>query len=225
MRTTITAVAVWALAISPLVACGKSDPPPRATTTTTTTATTNATNAPSAAVATSYTETDLGAALLTLADLPTGYTPNTEMGPDYAVMSSCSDEAIVLDSYGKDAQAKAGTAFSTASGRLVVQSLTLLSADVENNTLAALKEAVARCSTWRFDTSTYTMSKADHGPYGQESLSYRVTVKSAVPLVLDVVFLRKANLLVGLMVAGQGSAPPKDARAILDTAVRKLDKL
>jgi hypothetical protein len=140
------------------------------------------------------------------------------------VTSGCTDEAFTLDSYRKDAQAKTGTAFSTTSGRLVVQSLTLLSGDVENNTLAALKKAVARCSTWNIDASTYTMSKADYGPYGEETLSYRVTVTSEVPFVLDIVFLRKANLLVGIMVAGQGSAPPKDARVIFDTAVRKLPK-
>jgi hypothetical protein len=219
MRRTIVAVAVGALAISPLAACDKSNAPP----TTTITATSTTTNTPSLS-ATSDTKADLDAALLTLTDLPPGYTPNTEVGPDYTVSSGCSDEAITLDSYRKDAQAKTGTAFSTTSGRLVVQSLTLLSGDIENNTLAALKKAVARCGTWNIDRSTYTMSKADYGPYGEESLSYRVTVTSEVPFIFDIVFLRKANLLVGIMVAGQGSAPPKDARAIFDTAARKLPK-
>ncbi|HZM79454.1 MAG TPA: hypothetical protein VFC19_27300 [Candidatus Limnocylindrales bacterium] len=221
MRTTIVAVTIWALATSSLAtACSggsKSNAPP----TTTNTATTNA---PSTSVATSYTKADLDVVLLTLADMPAGYTPNTEAGPDYPVMSSCMDEAIALEGYSSDAQAKTGTAFSNTSGRLVIQSLTLLPSDVENYTLAALKAAVARCTTWKVDTNTYTMTKADFGPYGEETLSYRVTVKSEVPFVLDVVFLRQANLLVGVMVVGTANTTPKHAKVIFDTAVRKLPK-
>lgn len=219
MRTIVVAVAALALATYPLAACSKSNAPPSTTTTATTTSTASA--PPSSSVGASYTKADLDAASLTLSDMPAGYTINTEAGPEYSVMSGCTDEAIALNSYRQDAQATTGTGFSTTSGQLVVQSLTLLSGDAENNTLAALKKAVARCSTWNIDTGTYTMSKANYGPYGQETLSYHVSVKSEIPFVFDIVYFRKANLLVGVKVAGPGSATPKNAQTIFDTANRK----
>lgn len=220
MRTTIVAVAVLALATCPLAACSKSDVKPNGSTTTAA-ITPTASAPPAKPVGASYTKADLDSALLTLSDLPSGYTLNTEAGTDHSVMSSCSEEAFALDSYRKDAQATAGITFNTTSGTLVVQSLILLSGDAENSTLVALKNAVARCSTWSIGTSTYTMSKASYGPYGEESLSYRVTVKSDVPFVLDVVFFRKANILVGVMVGNAGSATTKNAQTIFDTASRK----
>jgi hypothetical protein len=157
--------------------------------------------------------------------MPAGFAPDAQADPG-SVMSGCTHEAIVLEGYRTVAPAKAGTAYSTTSGQMVAQSIILLSGDAETSTLVTLRQAVALCTTWSIDKSTYTMSKADYGPYGDESLGYRVTVKSEVPFVFDVVFVRKANLLMGVMVlvAGQGSSPPKGARAIIETAVQKLPK-
>lgn len=220
-RRVITAIAVWALAIGQLAACSKSNGTPS---TTTTTATTITTATPSGSTAKAYTKADLDAVLLTLADMPAGYALNPLAGPEYTVMSSCADEAIALDGYQTGALAKTGTSYNTTSGQLVVQSLTLLSGDIADNTLAALRKAVARCTTWTIEKSTYTMAKADYGPYGDESLSYRVNAQSEGPFVLDIVFVRKANLLVGVMVAGQGTGTPKDAQAVFDAVARRLAK-
>jgi hypothetical protein len=220
MKTSIVAAAFVAAVISPLSGCGETSAPPAMTTPATAATPISTMNAPSA----SDVKTDFGAALLTLADMPTGYTPDAQAGPDYPVMSSCPDEAIALDSYRKDARATTGTAFSTTAGQLVVQSVTLLSGDAQDHTLLALRNALTRCTSWSISGRVYSMSKADYGPYGDETLSYRVTVKGEVPFVLDIVFLRKANLLMGVMVVDQGSQPPKDAHTVVETAVRKLPK-
>jgi hypothetical protein len=157
-------------------------------------------------------------------DLPAGYTINKDMASGDSVMSSCTDEAIALDSYRAGATAKTGTAFSKTNGQIVIQSLTLLSGDVANNTLAALKKAAARCTTWPVESSTYTMTKADYGHYGDEAFSYRVTVKTDVPWAFAIVFIRKANLLAGVMVGAIATATLEDAQAIFAKAAGKLPK-
>jgi hypothetical protein len=217
-RTFLTATAVWALAVGSLTACSTGNNSP----TTTTAAPTS--SAPSASLAKSYTKADLDAALLAGSDLPAGYTINRAMASGDAAMSSCTDEAIALQIYQTGAKAKAGTAFDNTDGQLVIQSLTLLSGDVANNTLASLKKAVARCTTWTVDKNTFTMSKANYGPYGDEMFSYRVTVKADIPWAFAVVFIRKANLVAAVMVGGTGSGAIKDAQAIFSKAAGKLPK-
>lgn len=218
-RITVTATVVGALTVGLLTGCGKGDDKVIAT------APTATSDAPSTLAARSYKKADLDAALLTLADLPVGYRLDSQAGPEYSVMSSCTDEAIALDGYLTDAQAKAGTAFSTTSGEHIVQSLTLLSGAVANNSLDALKKAVDRCTTWNIGRSSYVMSKADHGFNGYETLGYRVSVKGEIPFVLDIMFLRKGNLLVAVMVGaveGSRTRSHNDARTIFETAIRKV---
>jgi hypothetical protein len=217
-RTFLTATAVWALAVGSLTACSTGNNSP----TTTTAAPTS--SAPSASLAKSYTKADLDAALLAGSDLPSGYTINHELTSGDSVMSSCTDEAIALDNYRTGAKAKAGTAFSKTNGQLVIQSLTLLSGDVADNTLASLKKAVARCTTWTVEGSTYTLTKANYGPYGDEMFSYRVTVKANNPWTFAIVFIRKANLVAGVLVGATDSGALKDAQAIFSKAAGKLPK-
>jgi hypothetical protein len=228
-RTILTATAVWALAIGSLTACATANHQP----TTSPTPTAPASSTPTTAGASStpavksYTKADLNAAMLTRSDLPTGYTvdPKQQANVD-TMVSGCDDEALALQSYRADAVAKAAVYFSNPSGQSVIQSLTLLSGDVANNTLAALKKALAHCTTWNYDKTTFTMGKADYGPYGDESLSYRITVNSngGIPYVMDVVFMRKANIFGVVMVASTGSGTPQDARAISNKAAGKLPK-
>jgi hypothetical protein len=162
--------------------------------------------------------------LLIGSDLPAGYTINKEMASGDSVMSSCSDEASALHDYQTSAKVKTGTAFSKTNGQIVVQSLTLLSGDLANNTLAALKKAAARCTTWPVEKSTYTMTKANYGPYGDESFGYQVTVKGDVLWAFAIVFIRKANLLLGVMVGAIATATLEDAQAIFAKAAGKLPK-
>lgn len=224
-RTILKVTTVWALAIASLTACtaGNETPSKAAASTVPTTATASST--PSASPAKQYSKADLDAALLAGPDLPAGYVVDRQMSSGDAATSSCTDEAIALDGYRRDAKVTTGTAFSKPSGELVIQSLTLMSGEVDNNTLAALKKAVARCTTWTIDKSTYTLVQADYGPYSDESFSYRVTVVSEVPVVFAMVFMRKANLLMAVQVAAVGNSAPKDAKTIFDNAARKLSAL
>jgi hypothetical protein len=68
------------------------------------------------------------------------------------------------------------------------------------------------------------MAKADYGPYGDETLSYRVTVKDDISWSYDIAFVRKANLLAGVMVGNIGNGASKDARAIVDKVASKLPR-
>lgn len=225
-RTFLTATAVWALAVCSLAACSTSH---KASSTTTTAASSApaaaaASSTPSASLAKSYTKADLDAALLAGSDLPASYAINKDLASGDSVGSSCTDEAIALDKYRTGAKAKAGAAFSKTNGQIVIQSLTLLSGDVANNSLAALKNAVANCTTWTVETSTYTMTKANYGPYGDEMFSYRVTVKADVPWAFATVFIRKANLVAVVMVGAMGTGTIKDAQAIFGKAAGKLPR-
>jgi hypothetical protein len=225
-RTFLTATAVWALAVCSLAACSSGTKTASSTTAPPSSSPTTAaaSSTPTKSVAKSYTKADLDAALLAVSDLPAGYTFDKDMASGDSVMSSCTDEAIALDSYRAGATAKTGTAFTKTNGQIVAQSLAVLSGDVANNTLAALKKAVARCTTWTVTSSTYTLTKADYGPYGDEAFSYRVTVKTDVPWAFAVVFIRKANLLAGVMVGAMGTGTIKDAQGIFAKAAGKLPK-
>jgi hypothetical protein len=225
-RTILTATTVWALAVASLTACsaGKETPDTTTgstvpTTTASSTPTTTASSNPSPSLAKQYSKADLDAVLLLRPDLPAGYTINNQLS---FTTSSCTDEEIALDAYRKDAKVTAGTAFKKTSGEFVAQSLILMSGEVANNTLAALKKAVARCTTWTIDKSTYTLTPADYGSYGDESLGYQVTVTSGISFVFANVFVRKANFLMAVQVGAVGNGVPRYTKAVVDKAAGKL---
>lgn len=226
---TILVVAAWVLAIASLNACSAGNKTTSETTPSAVPTTVTASNAPSSSVPKEYTKAVLDAALLAGSDLAAGYSADPQMSSGDGVGSSCTAEASALDGYRRDATIKTGIGFTTTTGRAVFQSLTLMSGDVANNTLAALKKAVATCTTWVIDQQTFTMGQADYGSYGDETFSYLVTVKTTAkngaPFVLATVFMRKGNLLMVVQVSAIGSDAPSDAKAIFDKAANKLSTL
>ena len=228
-RTIITVAAALALAIASLNACSAGTETTSKTTPSAVPTTVTASNAPTSSAAKEYTKAALDTALLAASDLAVGYAVDPQMSSGDGVASSCTVEASVLDVYRRDATIKTGIGFTTTAGRAVFQSLTLMSGDVANNTLAALKKAVATCTTWVIDQQTYTMSKADYGSYGDEAFSYLVTVKTTAkngaPFVLVITYMRKGNFLMVVQVSAIGSDAPNDAKAIFDKAANKLSSL
>ena len=85
MRITIVAVVLWAMAAGPLAGCGKSTTSPNATTTTTTT---TATATAKASTAAALTKADLDALLLTLADMPAGFSLDPWTGSVHCVQTA-----------------------------------------------------------------------------------------------------------------------------------------
>jgi hypothetical protein len=178
------------------------------------------------AVAKQYTKADLDAALLVLADLPSGYKIDQGLTSSAdRVSSGCTYEAIALESYRYGVTVKTGTAFSTTSGKAVIESLSVLTADAGDGTLGPLKKAVAACSTWTADRNTYTLTQADYGAYGDESFGYQVSVTGGVAFVYVIVFVRKANVLMAIDVNAVGTGVPKDTKTFVDKAVGRLGKL
>ena len=228
-RNLLLATAAFALAVGSLTGCRADNHTP-STAATATTPSAPSSTAPAAAPGTSNApsakadaKTDLKSSLLTLVDLPTGYAVDRENVSEDPPMSGCTEEAFAMERYRTNAKAKAGVSFSKMSGDSVTQSLTALS-DAPDNTLTALRNAVARCTTWTIDKNTFTMTKADYGTYGDETISYRVAVKGELPFAFAMVFIRTANILDAVMVGGVGDAPPRNALVIFKTAAAKLPK-
>src|SRR5436309_5346306 len=169
-RTAFRVGVVWALAVASLTVCGAGNKTASTTTASPAPTTVAASSTPSPSVAKQYSKADLDAALLVGSDLPTGYAVDGQLSSGDAATSSCTEEAIALGAYHGDAKVKTGTAYSKTSGEYVIQSLILMSGEVANNTLAALKKAVARCTTWTLEKSAYALTQANYGPFGDESL-------------------------------------------------------
>jgi hypothetical protein len=167
-----------------------------------------------------YTQADVEAALLTLADLP-GYAESDDTGgnQDPAQMTLCGNASSPTD-LGRDA-----LQFSASKdllGPYVLHSVGL----VETGwTLQAVRDGVAACfpGTEPDGTVFSAATEADFGSYGDETVAWKITASSeGVDLGLDLVVIRKGNLVSTLMMVAFPAVADAWMVAVAQAAAAKL---
>jgi len=229
-RTAPAVVTMCLLAVASLGGCGDRDGEPRATAPSPTAPATSPVSTPSpspARPAREYTKADLEAALLTRRDLPAGYRVDTQLAVEdlaSVAFSQCPSEYSAKAGYLEGARATTGRVWSTTTGRFIVQSLTLLPSGLDNN-LYPFRTALASCTSWVVEHRTHKLTMANYGPYGDESLSFAITVtEREMNFTNAVIYVRTANIFMALRITVVGYRAPADAKAIFDQAVHKLPR-
>lgn len=184
------------------------------------------------------TAADLRSALLTTADLPTGYAVGaTPAGTDTAGTPDDAACAAALKGFknsatvGKDA-AKADIQFAAGdAGPFLLESVVWLKGGAAATGFATFRSALAKCDSWTMaqpdgTKSAVTLAPTTFPKLGDDSYAYRLTIQlGALSVGSNLVVLRVGNALCVLVHSGVPNVPAADTAAAGRTAATKLAKL
>lgn len=177
---------------------------------------------PSAAASTA--STDLKAALLTVTDLPAGWstyqTSNENDGP-----ASC--PALNNGPWKKLPQSADADFSQGQTGPFLLEELASGGSDKVSAALQSFANATSTCShfTGKSDSGTldFTLAALSFPKYADATYAFALTIKSDSGLSAggDVVVVRKGNVLVEVTMFGLGSVPVSQVEDIVNKAVSK----
>jgi hypothetical protein len=205
-------------------ACGDDD--------TAATPTTTASPSPTASVAVVLSEAELEARLLTVDDLPSGFTESTDDDADDAAedegLGLTSDDpqcqAVLDRSEESEAESTASVAFeSEDSTTLVGEDLESFEQDGAERSLSDARDGVETCDSVRFEDGDGELTVEEltlDEEYGDETVAARFTGQidlgdgEQIEMTVDVVSVRIVNNVVSVTVFSLGGSAEADASAV-----------
>ena len=220
MRTALLAVSMTGLIAAALLA-GCASASGQAQALATAPAQTPATPSASASPA-----TDLNKALLTLSDMPPGWSPDTQSPDSASDAPSCSP---LKDGLWKHLPQSAEADFSQSdTGPFLLELLAGGSADQANTAMQALIKATGQCTTFTqktdSGTNTWSLAPLSFPSYGDATYAFRLSITADMGISAggDVVIVRKGGVLAQITVYGLGSVPVAMVEDLVTKAVAKL---
>jgi len=194
------------------------------------------------------TQAALDAAMLTLADMPTGYTKDTSSESSAASSSASpppsTDNKQCSQTFGngssntldtRKAAVKADVQFAGSDlGSEIFEATGVFTAtQTARNYIGAFSSAVAKCTTTWTETdkdgkSTYTLAPLSFPKSGDTTVAIQEKIKSesalGLSVVLDLVAVQTKNALVITAQSGIAAVDPTTLTSLVPTAVSRVDK-
>ncbi|MCX9191614.1 hypothetical protein C3Y87_09340 [Carbonactinospora thermoautotrophica] len=174
------------------------------------------------------TQADLQSALLTVTDMPTGFTVDT------STKSSENDDELsgcaAMDSVKKQDGPKAEANFTKGSfGPFVGEELALLGEEQARKSMSMLNEVLAKCRTFTSkddngETVTVKLNTLSFPKIGDDTYALRVTLGSGgIAVDADVITIRRGGVLILITNAQLGSPDSQLTETVARKALAKVD--
>ena len=164
---------------------------------------------------------DLDSLLLTLDDMPAGWTmsPIGDLGGDSIVC----DAPSITDVFGEFPEAE--VRFEAGElGPLIHESISQFTDKIAEEVLAHLRDN-ADCGEWVDDDTTWQISGMSFPDLGDECLAYRMTTESdGFTILIDAVFVRAGDLILYVAHLGVNQVDSDLTVEMVEKALDKLDE-